>query len=295
VTAADVRVDFRLRAVREIAPWHDADGANPHLGWFGLSDGWYWIEIGDVELFRYSRAVLDTWAQEAGAERWFARMGGLSYVDYQVAQLWGDLLGFLPDVLSPVPRRLALALASGAWAQWEREAEAALTEATEQQILPKDEASDLLYDATRWLGKRELESGYLVAGPDIRCWSDGEQVHVQWDHRDRMLEGRTLWEAAVGQSALTPAAFRHAISDFNERFLRRMADRIALIEGKWMRPEVALAPHLGQTHLANVQWAQGRLTATAPQEPDDWDQIFACIAHIEELPRFNTGTASRVP
>jgi hypothetical protein len=53
-----MRVEFRLRALGEIAPWHDGDGSHPHLGWFGLTDGWYWIGLGEVELFRFSPAIL---------------------------------------------------------------------------------------------------------------------------------------------------------------------------------------------------------------------------------------------
>lgn len=290
MTASTVHFDFRLRPLREIAPWHDADGSNPHLGWFGLTDGWYWIKVGEVELFRYSRAILDKKAQEAGGESWFARKGGLPYVDYQVAQLWSDLLWFLPDVLAPIPPRLSFALASGAWTQWEREAKAAVMEA-----LPEREANSLLYDATRWLGKRILDSAYLVSGPSICCWSDGAQVHVQWDNRDCMLDGLPLWEAPTGHHTLPPAAFHDAISNFNERFMRRMADRVAIAQGEWARPEVTLASHIAENQVENTQWAQGRLAASAPQEPDDWDVALAGIVRIEALPRFASGAARRLP
>ena len=289
MTALNMRIDFRLRPLGEITPWRDADGSNPYLGWFGLTDGWYWIAVGNVELFRYSRAILAHWVREAGGEPWIARMGGLPYVDYQVAQLWSDLLWFLPDVLAPVPPQLAVALASGAWTQWEQEAEVAVMEA-----LPKHEAINLLYGATRWLGKRELDSAYLVSGPLTRCWSDGSQVHLKWDNQERMLYGMPAWEASVGHHVISPAAFHDAIGDFNERFLRRMADRVAIAQGEWERPEVTLDPHLAESQRANTQWGQGRLTTGAQQEPDDWDTVLASIARIEALPRFVSGKARRL-
>jgi hypothetical protein len=290
-----MRVDFRLRALGEIAPWHDAGGSNPHLGWFGLTDGWYWIALGEVELFRYSRTILDKWNQEAGGEQWLARMGGLPYVDYHVAQLWSDLLAFLPDVLAPVPPRLAQALANGAWARWEHQAEVALEEAMGIAILTKSEVISLLYEAGRWLGKRTLDSGYLVSGPNVHCWSDGAEVHIQWDNRDRTLDGLPAWEATAGQLAMPPAAFRKAISDFNTRFMRRMADRVAIAQVEWTRPEVAITPNLNEAYLANARWAQEHLAATAPQESDDWERTFGGIARIEALPRFTSGTAQRLP
>jgi hypothetical protein len=295
MSTATMRIEFRMRALGEIAPWRDGDGSNPHLGWFGLTDGWYWIALGEVELFRYSQAVLSKWAQEAGDEMWFARTGGLPYVDYHVAQLWDDLLAFLPDVLAPVPPRLAQALESGAWGRWDYEAEVAVEEAMRTQSLDRSEAISLLYEAGRWLGKRRVDSGYLVSGPNVHCWSDGAEVHIQWDNRDRTLYGLPAWEATTGQLAIPPAAFREAISDFNTRFMRRMADRVAIAQVQWTRPEVALAPNLGAAHLGSERWAQECLAATAPREMDEWDRTFAGIARIEALPRFTSGTAQRLP
>jgi hypothetical protein len=230
-----------------------------------------------------------------GGEEWLARMGGLPYVDYQVAQLWGDLLALLPDALTPIPSRLAYALADGAWARWEREAEEAVAEAVKREALDKSAAFSLLYEAMRWLGKRELDSAYLVSGPSIRFWSDGPQVHVQWDNRDRVLDGLPLWEATAGHHAMSPADLREAIVDFNTRFLRRMADRVAIAQAEWTRPEVALAPTLSEAHLQNARWAEQCLAAVAPREPDDWDRTFAGIASIEALPRFTSGAAQRLP
>src|SRR5262249_33426404 len=146
-----------------------------------------------------------------------------------------------------------------------------------------------------WIGKREVDSAYLVSGPLIRCWSDGAQVYLQWDNRDRLLDGLPAWEASTGHHTLPPAAFHDVIGDFNERFLQRMADRVAIAQGEWARPEVALDPHLAETQLANTQWAQERLTASAAQEPDDWDLIRASIDRIQALPRFASGTARRLP
>jgi hypothetical protein len=82
---------------------------------------------------------------------------------------------------------------------------------------------------------------------------------------------------------------------FNERFLRRMADRVAIAQGEWARPEVALDPRLAKTQRENAQWAQECLAATAPQEPDYWDLTLVSIARIEELPRFTSGAARRLP
>jgi len=286
-----MRIDFRLRPLREIAPWHNAAGSNPHLTWFGLTDGWYWISVDGAELFRYSQTVLDTRAHEKRGEPWLIRMGGLPYVDYQVAQLWGDLLDGLPDVLAPIPPRLARALGpDSAWAAWRRQAELAVAEA-----IPEREARNLLYDATRWQGKRRLDSAYLVSSPDIWCWSDGTDARLEWDNREQTLDGLPAWEAAWGSYAFSVAAYREAVRDFNARFMRRMADRVAIAQAEWGQRDAALDPRLAEQQLVHTRWAQARLAASAPQEPDHWDRVFAAISRIEALPRFTSGTAPRLP
>src|SRR5262249_17997042 len=157
--------------------------------WFGLTHGWYWIRVGETVLFRYTRAVLAHWAahwaRQHPGEQAAEHLGGLPYVDYQVAHLWSDLLDLLPYVLAPLPPRLALVVSpQEAWMTWQRQAEAAT-----RGTFPDEDARDLLYKATRWWFNRWIDSQYLVAGPQIVCWSDGEQVHVQWDNRDRLLDG----------------------------------------------------------------------------------------------------------
>lgn len=281
---------FHLRPMPDIAPWHDAGGGNPQLGWFGLTDGWYWINAGGVELFRYSKVLLQRHPPEPLGEVWYAGPAGLPYVDYQVAQFWSDVLGMLPDVREPVPLWLAQVLVSGdMWAVWERQAEAAVMTA-----FPGGAGRGILYDAMRWLGKRRLDSAYLVAGPDIQIWSDGRDVHIQWDNRELAIEGIPAWEADVGHYTMTEAAYLDEVRAFDARFLRRMRDRVAMALGEWTRPDVALDPYVAEHQLGNEQWSRKCFAAQAPREPTDWETVSQAIARIEALPQFDARAAIRL-
>ncbi|WSK39909.1 DUF5984 family protein [Micromonospora maris] len=70
------------------------------LHWFGLTDGWYWIDLNGHELLRYS----DHTMRHLHADGY----EGMPYVDYYVVRLWEDLLQALPAVLEPVPADLVL-------------------------------------------------------------------------------------------------------------------------------------------------------------------------------------------
>ena len=46
-----IRFRFLLRPLAEIERWH----------WFGLTDGWYWVALDDVQLLRYAPSTAVTY------------------------------------------------------------------------------------------------------------------------------------------------------------------------------------------------------------------------------------------
>jgi hypothetical protein len=283
--------NFEFRPINEIAPWgpiNAPDARTPeylhheHLGWFQLTDGWYWINTGLGELFRYSQTLVDI-----TNEKYTDRRRMLSpYVDYYVVRLWEDLLDMLPWVLEPIPANLASAISrDGAWGDWQRQVEAALSPS------PNDEAFDLSYDASRWSGQRRLDSGYLLSGPDILFWNDGADIHIQWDNRYRVLEGVLAWDAILGQTTMPVAKFLDEVRAFHDRFIGQMADRIAIAQGEWSRPDVMLDPDVGRQQVARSHYLQRCLEAGTAREPGDWDRVFGAIASIEALPAFPAGAS----
>lgn len=78
-------------------------------------------------------------------------------------------------------------------------------------------------------GKQSLDTAYLQAGAEIAFWSDGTDVHIQWDNRSLMLEGLPVWDAQFGEHRMPMAEFIHELRAFDARFIRRMQDRMALV------------------------------------------------------------------
>jgi hypothetical protein len=73
---------FELRDIAEIEPWGEPDELS--LSWFGLTRGWYWMNVGEDRLFVATR-----------------RRGSRPEVEYPVARLWEDVIGVLPAALEP--------------------------------------------------------------------------------------------------------------------------------------------------------------------------------------------------
>ena len=136
----------------EVAPW-GRERANLH--WFGLTEGWYSIELGDVCLLK------------------FAADYEIPYVDYYVVRLWEDLLQLLPAALEQVPADLVGFMESDDRDWNEAESEAA------------EAAMDC------W-SSRDVYFGYLREPPSLRCWRTGDQITVSWNAPANFAEPRTL-------------------------------------------------------------------------------------------------------
>jgi len=136
----------------EVGLW---GGDTPTLHWFGLTDGWYWIELGDVRLLK------------------FAADYDIPYVDYYVVRLWEDLLALLPAALEEVPDELVEFLASDGRGWNDVDSEAA------------DAAMNC------WAA-RDLYFGYLREALSLRCWRTGDHLTLDWNAPANFAEPRVL-------------------------------------------------------------------------------------------------------
>ena len=87
--------NFQLRSLEQVLPWQSQ--GQSYLHWFGLTDGWYWLHLGEVEHFRYTDAIMAVWRETTDD------VAVLPYVDYQVVRLWEDIQEILPHILEPIP------------------------------------------------------------------------------------------------------------------------------------------------------------------------------------------------
>ncbi len=136
----------------EVAPW---GRESPKLHWFGLTEGWYWVEVGDVCLLK------------------FAADYEIPYVDYYVVRLWEDLLQLFPAALEEVPADLVGFVESDdrGWNEVE------------------SEAGDAAMD---WWSSRGVYFGYLREPPSLRCWRTGDRITVDWSAPANFAEPRAL-------------------------------------------------------------------------------------------------------
>jgi hypothetical protein len=258
--------NFYLRSLETITPWHRDN--QPFLHWFGLTDGWYWLDVQTDLLFQYTDPILQHWNVPIINEP------GHTYVDYQVARLWEDMLDQLPSILEPIPDRVLQRLQPGVDALHWRDS------VVDQLVPEHGEASsqtiERLDRATEWLQTRWLDVGYLRAGPRIWFWNDGATISLHWDNRACTIDDIAVWTATQGTLTLPVATFIDEVRSFDKRLIASMYERIVLAQDHWPRPEVQIdLPILIKQHHERSAWMARALERAERISPTSWDDVVA--------------------
>jgi hypothetical protein len=239
-----IRFRFELRPLADVGPWGGSEGPAT-LHWFGLTEGWYWIEVDGLQLLRYDRGTLD-------------RLGVAGepavrpYADYFVARFWEDLLLVHRAALEPVPDDLESFL------RWHPE---------EWPVVDDSDAGA----AEEWLWAHDLDQGHLINAPALRLWTcrDGERLTLTWRHGH--APGPRFDAPDAGEVVVPAAAFSAAVADLHDGLLAAMDARIGDLEREGA-PEGVDIDLVG---LRDEQNDRGRWLRLGSEAfiPSDWARI----------------------
>jgi len=200
-------INFTLAPINELAVW--GGPGQPSLSWFGLTQGEYWIELGESTLFEYSQGA---WPD------------GLRHCQYPVARLHEDLMGMLPSILEPVPDTLVPYLfgdgAARCWDAWTAWCDRHAAE------LGAGHAIDLEDALLALTSGRQHIADYVTPPARFVAWSDDEEVCFAWDNRHALLHGRPAWTAQYGEYQMPRRAFIGEMQEFHSRLMEQMAERV---------------------------------------------------------------------
>jgi hypothetical protein len=215
-TGSNLRFCFELDALEDIQPWGEAEKHTLH--WFGLTSGRYWMSTPLGEALRYTEERESLWNLTS------------PYVDYQIARWFEDLQCVLPFAMEPVPSDIANMVT-----YCERD----------ERLIPWLEAGrqsngklDVWSGASQWWNDRNIDTAYLVNGPEFHFWRIGDQVFIRWEQK---TDEKDVWELPNGQFATDAAVFQAAINGFLDEVISRMKQRVDTIRTKgWRRTDCSL-------------------------------------------------------
>jgi hypothetical protein len=243
-----ISIPFELRPVAEIEPWGDTE-KGLWLSWFGLTDGWYDLVIGEHRLF-------------SGPD------GDTRGVDYQVVRIWEDLIAVAPYALEEVPAALADRLRhSDAWQAW-------CCQIRDTEEWP----DDVIELAMSWWWQRQLGSHHLNGAPCLDLWCHGDDLHIRWRSSPPSPHA-FVWSSPSGDAVASAAAFRDELLRFDRALIASMQRRVDDVVAGALRPAITIdVGALRREQAERATWLDrelSRLPATS------WDDVIAAVVELE--------------
>jgi hypothetical protein len=257
-----MKINFILAPFKEVIPWGDPPKQSLH--WFGLTDGQYWIDVGDQTLFEVTEETCEA-------------LGCARYCDYQVARLYEDLIDMVPSVLEPLPLELVPYVSGDSAKAWDK----TLTQWCNREDSELDDAYWNTMDlAVTWRGQRCLDTGHLASPTDIRMWSDQDNVYIEWDHCTPSPSRKYAWTATKGSTRVTRAKFLAEIRSFHDRLIGEMAQRCNEV----VTGALSSSIQIDFDGLLREQNERAQILDSVLQRPPmktDWHAVLKALKHIE--------------
>jgi hypothetical protein len=254
--------NFTLVPVENVPPW--VEPGNLRLDWFGLTDGQYWIEAGEASLLEYSKQVRE-------------RFGGPPYCDYQVVRLYEDVLDMASYVLDPIPSILVPYISGNSGQAWE--ATFRSWKENHDDHLDNARIWEIENAASRLTCCRYLDTGYLTPSARILFWSDESMVHIEWNNRDKLLEGVQAWSAVQGAFALPREQFVSEIQSFHSRLMEQMTVRVEQVLAGALSPEIQI-DLVGLQREHEFRSLPIDRTIARSMQPIDWRRVHEAIQEV---------------
>ena len=232
--------EFELRPIEAVTPWGTPPYAKLH--WFGLTDGFYRLKVGDQYLFNYTKEIKEHWAKKHPELNAHSKS---TWVDYQVVRLWEDILEMLPHILEPLPKELNAFL----------EKNDRYLEEWEEKVSSSYKDEEEFWDIMAWIGERYLDNGYLSHRASIKIWTANNEVAIKWDTREWVIDGIPVWSAQQGIYRMPVGVFMEEVHSFHERLMNAMEARVAaILENKGIDSVDIDLIRLASEHEERKQW-----------------------------------------
>lgn len=259
--------NFILKKPFVVTPWGKENQRMLH--WFGLTDSFYWLNFGEVELLRYHSDFVAAHNLNHNTP----------YVDYQFARIFQDFTGIVRAILSPVPDEIFIKISTFTNFQSYL---SSLSNWLEQRWNESEEDFDNIYlPASQWINDRRLDSGYLIGAPDIYFFTNNNKLYVRWiaDYKDE--NGVPMWEYSAGEHIIDLEIFIFNLQSSIKNFALDMDTQVKDILDNPIKNVFIDTKRLLEIHeefLEEVRAYERILSFVSPQT--DWEEILLRINQI---------------
>jgi len=178
--------------------------------WFALTDGIYWLNFGQTNIYEYSDEFLKTYDDS------------VKFVDYYIVRLLEDITELFPEIGEPIPIKFHKLVDTP------EKLSDFLTSVGQWYLKYEDEEnSDDFFDKAcemrDWISRRTLSALHLQNYPYVSFFRVGDNIQIiWWKNNSTTEEGIPVWQAKNGSMTFTYTEFIEKIEKFGMNFFSAM-------------------------------------------------------------------------
>lgn len=254
--------EFKLKPIEKTQAFAEAPDFELH--WYGLTDGYYWMEIGQECLFRYTPEIMASWNNEDNNIE-----APEPYTDYYVVRLYEDILAILPHILQPIPADIHGYISSA-----EKQAFWHSKIWNIYECADDGKVEDFCLQAIEWWESRQLDTGHLQKGPQIWMWRFEDTIYIRWDNTAINNSGIPHWSANTGEIKLPVSDFINEVEGFHHRLMESMDKRIETLNKSNPIAHVNIdMPSLRAEHKGRIE-SLAKVLETSPVSKN-WNDVIS--------------------
>ncbi len=249
-------INFKLKHPNDIIPWGQ-------MGWFALSDGEYWFDLGEVKFFECTLEVMNEWGLKEG-----------KYVNYYLARLVEDLSELFEHIAEPLPQDFyEIAKNNNTLLEFYSKASNTVNDLNDDAIT--DEDFFRFQRVVDWISKRCLSTIHLISSPMICFFRHDDKLSIIWNAENKLETGTKIWTAGSGQLEMLYSDFVKEAKDFKERIFAAMEKQIDIANHLDFSPMVVDKPRRTSEQAERKTEFEKRLMylEQGPEQATDWKEI----------------------
>lgn len=254
-------INFELKHPNDILPF----GREPQLSlsWFGLTDSFYWLDVGNVKLYEYSELFLE---KHKDCSR---------YVDYYLSRFIEDFTEKFEMISESIPDYLYEIVKNYETLAEFKEYLRIYVEIEKQKSDDEDFWDDKYYEQIKWISSRQVFASHLIEWPVIGFFRNNSKISIVWNADYETTENIQIWAAGNGQYELDYSEFLHQIEDFRMRFFHEMNKQVEMSIAKdWGDIKVDKMQLIKENRSRKIIFDnQYKLLSQPIKKPTNWSVI----------------------
>jgi hypothetical protein len=267
-------INFKLKDPVEIIPW--GIEPNTRMHWFGLTDGDYWLHLGDKTIYEHTNEIAVAWD-----------ISGTPYTDYYIVRFLEDFTEMFAAIGEPIPEELYQMTRShfSLFDFYER-ATTWLEKLGDNETADINLYFDKYHKIIEWIYSRTLTAGHLKYGPKISFFRCNDKISIIWrcDHKDE--NDIPVWTAGNGEVEMLFDDFVREVKNWGELFFAAMEIQVGkAVEREWGNIEIDKARIKEEQNERNQDFIDKVNILTQTQHKStDWSLVSSLIKEMSDDP-----------